>query len=117
MDAGQSFCYLTTTGRRTGTPHTIEIWFAVRGTTMYLMSGGRDGADWVKNIRADPRVRVGVGDETYEGVARVLAEATDEDALARRLMLEKYQPAGSDELRSWGRSALAVAVDVEGGRA
>ena len=80
---------------------------------MYLMSGGGDGADWVKNIRAEARVRVRLGDESYDGVARVLAEATEEDALARRLMLEKYQPAGSDELRSWGRSALPVAIDLE----
>ena len=84
---------------------------------MYLMSGGRDGADWVKNIRAEARVQVRVGDENHEGVARVLAQATEEDALARRLLLEKYQPDGSDELRSWGRSALPVAVDVEKGRA
>ena len=27
--AADDFCYLTTTGRRTGNPHEIEIWFAV----------------------------------------------------------------------------------------
>jgi hypothetical protein len=25
----EAFCYLTTTGRRTGRAHTIEIWFAL----------------------------------------------------------------------------------------
>jgi hypothetical protein len=30
-DASQAFCYLTTTGRVSGRPHTIEIWFARRG--------------------------------------------------------------------------------------
>ena len=28
-------CYLTTTGRITGRPHEIEIWFAVREATLY----------------------------------------------------------------------------------
>ena len=27
--AGETYCYLTTTGRVTGKPHTIEIWFAL----------------------------------------------------------------------------------------
>ena len=26
--AGEQFCYLTTTGRVTGRPHEVEIWFA-----------------------------------------------------------------------------------------
>ena len=39
-----AFCYLTTRGRRTGRPHTIEIWFVVIGASAYLMAGGRDRA-------------------------------------------------------------------------
>jgi hypothetical protein len=31
--------------------HRIEIWFAVHGGKLYLMSGGRDRADWVRNLR------------------------------------------------------------------
>ena len=27
--AGESYCYLTTRGRVTGQPHTIEIWFGM----------------------------------------------------------------------------------------
>ena len=36
--ADDDFCYLTTTGRVTGQPHTIEIWFAVGGRTLYMLS-------------------------------------------------------------------------------
>ena len=32
-------CYVTTTGRRTGRRHEIEIWFGVVDDTMYLISG------------------------------------------------------------------------------
>jgi hypothetical protein len=35
----EDFCYLTTVGRVTGRPHTIEIWFAREGSTLYMLSG------------------------------------------------------------------------------
>ncbi|MBV9410401.1 MAG: nitroreductase family deazaflavin-dependent oxidoreductase [Acidimicrobiia bacterium] len=113
VDAAASFCYLTTTGRRTGQPHTIEIWFAVQGGRLYLMSGGREKADWVRNIQAQASITVRIGDKELAGNARVVQAGTDEDALARRLLLGKYEPPGSDELKSWGRSALPVAIDLE----
>ena len=110
--ADEQFCYLTTTGRRTGRPHTIEIWFAASGPTLYLLAGGRDGADWVRNARADPRVQVRIGGEEHAATARVLLGGDDEDALARRLLLAKYQAPGTTGLDRWGRTALAVAIDL-----
>lgn len=108
------FCYVTTTGRRTGRPHTIEIWFGRAGTTLYVLSGGRERADWVRNLLADPHVRVRVGDgDEVDAAARVLDAGTEEDGLARRLVLGKYQRPGSSELEGWGRSALAVAFDLK----
>jgi hypothetical protein len=63
---------------------------------------------------ADPVVRVRVGRSGVDGpaTARVLEAGTDEDILARRLVLEKYATPGSHDLDGWGRSALAVALDV-----
>ncbi len=40
MNKDEQFCYLTTTGRKTGRPHTIEIWFGFANDTFYLLSGG-----------------------------------------------------------------------------
>jgi hypothetical protein len=48
----EPFCYITTTGRRTGRPHTIEIWFGLLQGTVYVLSGGGDRSDWVRNIKA-----------------------------------------------------------------
>lgn len=53
-----------------------------------------------------------IGDREGPATARVLAPGTDEDALARRLLLAKYQDPGSTDLESWGRSALPVAFDL-----
>jgi hypothetical protein len=39
---------------------------------------------------------------TRTGLGLLLVEQADEDALARRQVLTKYQPPGSKDLSSWG---------------
>jgi deazaflavin-dependent oxidoreductase (nitroreductase family) len=108
--AGEDFCYLTTIGRVSGRPHTIEIWFALNGPTLYMLSGGMDGSDWVKNALRLPDVTVRIKDRVIAGKARLVKDA-GEDALARQLIGEKYQKSEED-LDEWLRSALPVAVDL-----
>jgi deazaflavin-dependent oxidoreductase (nitroreductase family) len=118
--AQQDYCYLTTAGRMTGKPHEIEIWFALEGTTLYLLSGGGERSDWVKNLRRAPEVRVRIGRRRFAGRARVVAKKA-EDALARRLLFEKYTPGDSGSpsaplragLTSWRDTALPVAIDLD----
>lgn len=105
------FCYVTTTGRRTGHPHTIEIWFGLHDDRVYLLSGGGDASDWVRNLRANPTVGLRLGDRDMITKARVVSD-TAEDALARRVLLEKYSPRYEGDLEEWGRTALAVAIDL-----
>jgi deazaflavin-dependent oxidoreductase (nitroreductase family) len=105
------FCYLTTRGRVSGRPHEIEIWFALDGRTMYLLSGGGDRSDWVRNLRAAPDVTVRVRDTTHLATARVVDEG-EESERGRRLVFEKYQPRYSGSLERWRRESLLVAIDV-----
>jgi deazaflavin-dependent oxidoreductase (nitroreductase family) len=109
--ADDDFCYLTTTGRRSGQPHTIEIWFALEGCTLYLLSGGRDQSDWVKNIQQQPEVQVRIRESHFAGHARLVSEA-QEDALARKLVFDKYTPRDSDDLSDWARTSLPIAIDL-----
>ena len=109
----EAFCYVTTTGRRSSRPHTIEIWFGASERTLYVLAGGRGRADWVRNLRADPAVDVRLAGRHYQAHARELERGSDEDALARRLLLAKYQSPGATDLEGWGRAALAVAFDLE----
>jgi deazaflavin-dependent oxidoreductase (nitroreductase family) len=106
------FCYVTTRGRVTGRSHEIEIWFAREpdATTIYMLSGGRDRSDWVKNIQASGAVTVRIGDETFDGTGRVVEPDTDEDTLARRLLEEKYSH--TMDLTRWLRESLPVAIDL-----
>ena len=107
----ERFCYLTTTGRVSGRPREIEIWFGIRGQTLYMLSGGRDQSNWVRNIMRNPSVSVRIGRRTFKGNGRIVTDST-EDQVARKLLLGKYA-SSSDEPPEWGRSALPVAVDLE----
>jgi deazaflavin-dependent oxidoreductase (nitroreductase family) len=109
--AALDYCYVTTTGRRSGTPHTIEIWFALQGSVVYLLSGGGEVSDWVKNLRAHPTVGLRLGDRDLICQAR-LVEDPAEDELARRLLVEKYSPRYPGDLEEWRRTALPVAIEL-----
>jgi deazaflavin-dependent oxidoreductase (nitroreductase family) len=106
------FCYLTTTGRLSGEPREIEIWFALDGSTLYMLSGGRDHSQWVRNLIAEPAVAVRIRDRSFQGTARIVDDP-DEDAVARRLLLDKYSPGYAGDLGDWGRDSLPVAIDLE----
>jgi deazaflavin-dependent oxidoreductase (nitroreductase family) len=106
------FCYVTTTGRRTGLPRRIEIWFAAAelgADVIYLLAGSGERAGWVRNMRAEPRVTVEIDDRRFAGTARVVVN-TVEDATARRLVYEKYRH--DDDLEEWRETALPVAIEL-----
>lgn len=111
--ADTNYCYLTTTGRTSGQPREIEIWFGLVGSTLYMLSGGRDNSHWVRNLQKTPSVTVRIADRTFAGSARTVEPDTEEDAVARKLLVEKYQPGYGNDLTSWGRTSLPVAVDLE----
>lgn len=127
--ARDEYLYVTTRGRRTGRPHTIEIWFgtdcgagdASRGAeggadhgSLYLLSGGGDRSDWVRNLLADPRVEVRFADQTRAGQARLVTDP-QEERRARRLLAAKYQDWREPQPMShWAARALVVALDVAG---
>ena len=111
--ADEDYCYLTTTGRMSGEPRKIEIWFGLEGDTLYMLSGGRDRSNWVKNLIAEPEVTVRIADRSFEGRARVVTDV-DEDARARRLLLGKYEPRYGGDLSNWRETALPIAVDLRG---
>jgi deazaflavin-dependent oxidoreductase (nitroreductase family) len=108
--AGERNAYLTTSGRRSGKPHRIEIWFAVDDGRVYLLSGGRDRSDWVRNLRAHAQVTIELGDEAHSGAARILDAGTPEDQHARELLVDKYARP-DDTLVDWGRNSLPIMIE------
>lgn len=113
----EQLCYLTTTGRVTGRQHEIEIWFAADpddSARLYILSGGRDRADWVRNVRRTPAVRVRVDGRVHAGVARWVDESSTEDRHAREIVATKYQERDGDTLSEWARTSLPVAIELVG---
>jgi deazaflavin-dependent oxidoreductase (nitroreductase family) len=120
--ADEDYCYLTTIGRVSRKPREIEIWFALRGgpagpapggegDTVYLLSGGGERSNWVKNLRRDARVSVRIAERAFPGRARVVADPA-ENARARELLVGKYAPRYSGSLDDWRQRALPVAIDL-----
>jgi len=113
--AAADVCNLETIGRVSGQPRVVELWFAAgpEGDRIYFLSGGRDAAAWVRNVAANPRVRVEVDGRWFGGVARWIEGEVDEPA-ARRLLAAKYQDwREGRRLSAWARESLPVVVDLE----
>jgi deazaflavin-dependent oxidoreductase (nitroreductase family) len=107
----EEYCYLTTTGRVSGRPHEIEIWFGAIDSTLYLLSGS-EKSDWVKNLLKEPAVKVRIAGHTFTGAARVVHDK-EEDLRARYLVAEKYQEWEEGRtLSQWAQTALPIAIDV-----
>lgn len=105
------YCYVTTIGRTSRDPHTIQIWFVLHEGRVYLLSGGGDQSDWVRNIRVNPTVGLRIGDRDFLARGH-LVEDPDEDTMARELLVEKYRSRTTDDLEEWRRTALVVAIEL-----
>lgn len=108
------YAYLTTIGRQTGRPHRIEIWFGEHDGRMYVLAGGGERSDWVRNLQANPQVTVELGDETHPGAARAIEPGIGEDQRARELLAAKYATPAKP-LDDWKRRSLPVAVEFPTG--
>ena len=78
---------LTTTGARSGAPHTTILGYypdtAERVLVVGSAGGGPKHPDWYHNLIANPRVTVEYGVFTYQAEAVVLRDAERDEILAR----------------------------------
>lgn len=92
--------YLTTKGRRTGKPHTVEIWFAYENGVVYLSHEG-DYTDWMKNLVKNNGVSLKVANEQFIGEARILTDANEKNQAKKALYFKYYGPASDAVLEDW----------------
>ena len=69
--------YLTTVGRKSGLPRTVEIWFVVYQHRVYLLAEHGLKAQWVRNIQANPIVSIRLTQHRFRARGRVLHAARD----------------------------------------
>ena len=101
-----TYLYLTTTGRRSGLPREIEIWFTRLGERHYVIAEHRRRARWVQNLRALSVVTVRLGKRTFPARARVI-DVRAEPELAQRVK------AHSEKKYGWGDGLVVELTPAE----
>ncbi|MFE6285783.1 nitroreductase/quinone reductase family protein [Streptomyces sp. NPDC057877] len=99
---------LETTGRVSGLPRRTPVGGRRVGDSFWLVAEFGERAQYVRNIKADPRVRVRLRGRWHTGTARLLP---DDDPVARMRSLPKLNSAA---VRALGTQLLTVRVDLDG---
>jgi len=111
--ADEKYIYLTTRGRKTGNPHTVELWFAIAGEKIYFSHEG-GYTDWMKNILEDGRVEFKIGKTQFKGNARI-AEAGEVFELGKHaLYLKYYGKADEDAINEWFSESTITEISMIG---
>lgn len=112
--APRAFALLETTGRRSGRPRLTPVGNGLDGSVFWIVSEHGDRCDYVKNLLADPKVRVRVARRWYSGRASVVH---DDDPLGRRRELDRKNGfvgrADGVIFRSSASKPVTVRVDLE----
>jgi deazaflavin-dependent oxidoreductase (nitroreductase family) len=106
-------CRLTTRGRRSGEPRTVTIWFVAEPGRV-LLTGGAEGPQWSRNLRADPQAELVIGGEKLRGRARVVDDP-DEAAAIRDRFVRKYLLARLSRWFGGYTRSVPVVVELEAG--
>ncbi|MDN3253991.1 nitroreductase family deazaflavin-dependent oxidoreductase [Streptomyces sp. MA25(2023)] len=102
---------LETTGRVSGLPRHTPVGGRRVGDSFWLVSEFGERSQYVRNIRADPRVRVRIRGRWHTGTAHLLA---DDDPIARMRHLPRLNSLAVRAM-GVGTGHLTVRVDLEGG--
>ena len=99
---------LETRGRRSGQPRRIGVGRALEGDTLWIVAEHGRKAAYVRNIEADPHVRVRIGRRWRTGTAHVLSG--DDWRERQRRMPNKLNSA---MVRAMGTEHVTVRVDLD----
>ena len=111
--APRGFALIETTGRRTGQRRLTPVGNGLDGDVFWLISEHGVRSAYVKNLLANPQVRVKVGRRWYQGAATCLP---DDDASSRRTDLDRRNgPSGRLNGKFFHTSAtepLTIRIDL-----
>jgi deazaflavin-dependent oxidoreductase (nitroreductase family) len=99
---------LETAGRRTGRPRQNPVGNGLDGDTLWIVAEYGRSANYVRNLEADPRVRVKIGRRWRNGTATVLP---DDDPRARLQRIGR--PVNGFMVRAVGTELLTIRVDLD----
>jgi deazaflavin-dependent oxidoreductase (nitroreductase family) len=99
---------LETTGRKTGRPRHNPVGNGLDGDTLWVVAEHGRRASYVRNLEADPRVRMKIGRRWRTGTATVLP---DDDPRARLDRIGRR--VNGFMVRSMGTDLLTVRIDLD----
>jgi deazaflavin-dependent oxidoreductase (nitroreductase family) len=99
---------LETTGRKSGERRRTPLGGKRVGNQFWFVSEFGEQSQYVRNIKADPRVRVRLRGRWHSGTAHLVPE---DDARARLRDLPQFNSFG---VRTFGTNLLTVRVDLDG---
>ncbi len=97
---------LETTGRKSGQPRRTPLGGKRIGSEFWFVSEFGDRSQYVKNIQANPSVRVRLNGRWHDGTAHRLP---DDDAHARLRSLPQFNSFG---VRTFGTNLMTIRVDL-----
>ncbi len=99
---------IETTGRISGRPRRVPVGNGLRGDSFWIVTEHGYAADYVKNIQAEPRMRVKAGRQWRDGTAQILP---DDNPLARLRWLRR--PVNDAFLLLIGTQQLTIRVKLD----
>jgi deazaflavin-dependent oxidoreductase (nitroreductase family) len=116
-----SYALLETTGRKSGRPRVTPVGSGLEGDTFWIVAEHGHRAGYVRNIRANPRVRVRVHDgfmrsRWRSGTAHVLE---DDDPRERQRIIgrgHRGRALNAAAVRLMGSDLLTVRIDLDSER-
>jgi deazaflavin-dependent oxidoreductase (nitroreductase family) len=100
---------LETTGRKSGQPRRTPVGRVIDGDTVWIVAEHGRRAAYVRNIEADPRVRIRIGRRWRTGTANLMP---DDDPQA---VLREMPTTHAASVRLMGTDLLAVRIDLDRG--
>ena len=79
--------------------HSVTVLCMAHDGHLYIPSRHAPNKRWVKNVLADPRVRLGIGDRIYEGRAERVTDPVEAEAVSRKF-LRKYVGIEAEHVRA-----------------
>lgn len=110
--AGGRIMVLTHIGRKTGRVRRTPVNYELAGGDVYCLAGFGRGADWYRNVLAQPAVEVWLPEGWWAGEAEDASDAPDRVALLRAVLLASgfAAPAAGLDPRTMSDAALAAAT-------
>jgi deazaflavin-dependent oxidoreductase (nitroreductase family) len=98
---------LETTGRKSGLPRRTPVGGRLVDRQFWMVAGDGDGADYIRNIKANNAVRLRIRGRWRRGTAVL---CPNDDALLRLKRLPRFNSA---MVRALGTEPLTVRVDLD----